>query len=84
MKRLINELFTKEEIMSREHEKTRKNKKRVMHRIHLFIVCLTVLEAIKVYYFQNYDIQVAGFWDYEGKTIRGNQRRGIIFRNMLL
>ena len=55
-----------------------------MHHIPLFIVCLTVLEAIKVCYFKNDDIQVAGFWDYESKTIPENQRRGVILRNKLL
>ena len=55
-----------------------------MHHILVFILYLTVLEIVYVYYFPNDDIQVAGFWDYEGKIIRENQRRGVIFRNKLL
>ncbi|CAF3275567.1 unnamed protein product [Rotaria socialis] len=39
--------------------------------------------TVKLYFFQNDDIQVASFGDYEGKVIRENQRRGTIFRNKL-
>lgn len=46
--------------------------------------CSTTLDAIKVYFFQNDDIQVDGFWDYQGKVIRGNQRRGLAYRYRLL
>jgi hypothetical protein len=47
-------------------------------------ICLTILEAIKVYFFQNDDLHVDGFWENEGRVIRGNQRRGLVFRNKLL
>ncbi|CAF4711595.1 unnamed protein product, partial [Rotaria sp. Silwood1] len=68
MKSLINDLFTKEEIMAREHENVKERTEKIKR-------------AVKVYFFQNDDIQVAGFWDFEGKIIRENQRRGVIFRN---
>ncbi|CAF1206414.1 unnamed protein product [Rotaria sordida] len=70
MKNLINDLFTKEEIMAREHENTNERTEKIK-------------KAVKVYFFQNNDIEVSGFWDYEGKVIRENQRRGAIFRNKL-
>ncbi|CAF1212537.1 unnamed protein product [Rotaria magnacalcarata] len=70
MKRLINELFTKEEMMAREHEKTNERTEKIK-------------KAVELYFFQNDDIQVASFWDYEGKVIRQNQRRGTIFRNKI-
>ncbi|CAF2923973.1 unnamed protein product [Rotaria sp. Silwood2] len=86
MKSLINDLFTKEEIMAREHENTNERTEKIKSEYYVLLrrfhcICLTVLGAVKVYFFQNDDIQVAGFWDFEGKIIRENQRRGVMFRN---
>lgn len=47
-------------------------------------MCSTTLDAIKIYFFQNDGIQADGFWDYQGKIIRGNQRRGLAYRFRLL
>lgn len=47
-------------------------------------ICSTTLDAIKTYFFQNDDVQIDGFWDYQGKIIRGNQRRGLAYRYRLL
>ena len=89
MKRLINELFTKREIMDGEHEKTNerttkiKSKLDALYQLYLHI-CLTILDAIKVYFFRNDDVQGDGFWNHQGRIIRGNQRRGLAYRNRLL
>ncbi|CAF3938263.1 unnamed protein product [Rotaria magnacalcarata] len=71
MKRLINELFTKEEMMAVNMKKPMNEQKK------------SKVRTVKLYFFQNDDIQVASFGDYEGKFIRENQRRGTIFRNKL-
>ncbi|CAF2089873.1 unnamed protein product [Rotaria magnacalcarata] len=39
------------------------------------------LDAIKIYFFDNNNDDFELFWKYEGKTIRGNQRRGRVHRN---
>ncbi|CAF4408489.1 unnamed protein product [Rotaria sp. Silwood2] len=70
MKSLINDLFTKEEIMAREHENTNERTEKIKSEYYVLLrrfhcICLTVLGAVKVYFFQNDDIQVAGFWDFE-------------------
>ncbi|CAF4928459.1 unnamed protein product [Rotaria socialis] len=70
MKRLNNELFAKEEMMAREHEKTNERTEKNQ-------------KSYQAVFFHNDDIQVASFWDYEDKVIRENQRRGTIFRNKL-
>ncbi len=39
-----------------------------------------ILEAVQAYFLFNDDNKLNGFGDYEGKIIRGNQRRGHIHR----
>jgi hypothetical protein len=38
-------------------------------------------EAIKVYFFDNDDNKINGFWNNQGRIVRGNQRRGRSFRD---
>lgn len=68
MKRLINELFTKEEIIAGEHENVNER-------------TLQIQEAVKVSFLNNDNELLEAFWNYQGKLIRGNQRRGRLFRN---
>ena len=85
MKVLINQLFTKEEIINRQHEqlnertmKIKGNQSASFH--HCFCILLTTSEAIKVYFFGDDTEKTEGFWAYQGKIVRGNQRRGHAFR----
>jgi hypothetical protein len=85
MKRLINQLFTKEEIMAGLHgednERTMKIKGNRGSRTNTVLIFhLSFLAAIRTAFFQDDDEKLDGFWEYEGKLIRGNQRRGHIFR----
>lgn len=53
-----------------------------MSNFHYIIsfIFFTISGAVKVYFFQNDDFQLDGFWDGQGKIVRGNQRRGIKHR----
>ncbi|CAF3894735.1 unnamed protein product [Rotaria magnacalcarata] len=70
MKRLINELFTKEEIMNSEHEQINERTKKIK-------------DAVQACFFQDDPDKTDGFWEYEGKIVRGNQRRGLKHRKKL-
>ncbi|CAF4153181.1 unnamed protein product [Rotaria sp. Silwood2] len=67
MKDLINELFTKEEIIDDKHEQINERTEKIK-------------AAIQAWFFYDDDDNITSFWDFEGKIIRGNQRRGHIFR----
>ncbi|CAF1229297.1 unnamed protein product, partial [Rotaria sordida] len=67
MKDLINELFTKEEIIDRKHEQINERTQKIK-------------AAIQAWFFYDDDDNITSFWDFEGKIIRGNQRCGHIFR----
>ncbi len=75
--------------MNREHEQINERTEKIKsewYPLHypFYYIRLTILEAVKIYFFDNNDVLVSGFWDYEGKVIRQNQRRGFLFRNKLL
>ncbi|CAF4123302.1 unnamed protein product, partial [Rotaria sp. Silwood2] len=70
MKKLINELFTKNEIMEDNHEQENERTTKIK-------------DAIETAFFQGDKDKVEGFWEYEGKIIRGNQRRGLAHRKKL-
>lgn len=85
MKRLINQLFTKEEIIAGLHgednERTMKikgNRGSCANTVFTFHSFFSA--AIRTAFFQDDDEKLDGFWEYEGKLSRGNQRRGHISR----
>ena len=86
MKCLINQLFTKDEIINRQHESDNERTDKVKGnlRFHYEYLCVFVIslyiEAIRECFYNGDNDKLDGFWYFEGKVIRGNQRRGLIHR----
>jgi hypothetical protein len=86
MRRLINQLFTKGEIIDRQHEqindKTNKIQgKRFGFSLPIHCPLFDSFLAIQACFFPNDADKFHAFWSFEGKIIRGNQRRGLAHRN---
>jgi hypothetical protein len=85
MKFLINELFTKQEIMEGKHEEINERTEKIKGETFVLqypfqYVQLTLLEAVQINFFHNDEFQFELFWKRQGKSIRGNQRRGHNYR----
>jgi hypothetical protein len=81
MKSLINELFTKKEIIEGKHEQFNERTEKIkgetfVLRYPLQYIQLILLEAVQAYFFQNDQVQFKFFWEGPGRITRGNQRRG--------
>ena len=66
----------------KDNERTTKTKSErfTFHKSWYYIQLIT-LEAIQVYFFQDNKDKMDSFWYGEGRIIRGNQKRGHIYRN---
>jgi hypothetical protein len=49
----------------------------------LLCIYSIISDTVQAFFFHDDDDKIEGFWDFEGKIIRGNQRRGLVHRQKL-
>ena len=63
----------------------RKSKVNNIHSYQLFhSICLTIVDAIKICFAKQNDVQADVLCNHQGRIIRGNQRRGLVYRHRLV
>ncbi|CAF3688147.1 unnamed protein product [Rotaria sp. Silwood1] len=77
MKTLINQLFTKEEIIDRQHEQINERTMKIKGNqpiswYHCYSIYISVSEASNAYFYNNDNGKIEGFWNNQGKIVRGN------------